>query len=253
MHEFEAAKDKVYMGAERRSLVMSDKEKSLTAYHEVGHALVALYVPGHDPLHKITIIPRGRALGLTWHLPEADRLSQTKTELESRLASMFGGRIAEELIFGEENVTTGAASDIQHATGLARSMVTEWGMSDRLGRVRYVQSDHDLMMGHAMGGRNISTDTARIIDEEVHRIIEQAEATARRVLVEHMDALHTIAKALLEFETLTGDEVKGLINGEPVSRADDGDNIPRPRSSTGRKTGIPVTNPGSFGAEPQKG
>ncbi len=137
MHEFEQAKDKVYMGAERRSMVMSDKEKSLTAYHEIGHALVALHVPGHDPLHKVTIIPRGRALGLTWHLPETDRHSETKSELESRLASMFGGRMAEELIFGPENVTTGASSDIQRATSIARRMITEFGMSDKLGRVRY--------------------------------------------------------------------------------------------------------------------
>ncbi len=254
MHEFEAAKDKVYMGAERSSLVMSDKEKSLTAYHEVGHALVALYVPNHDPLHKITIIPRGRALGLTWHLPEADRLSQTKMELESRLASMFGGRIAEELIFGEENVTTGAASDIQNATSLARRMVTEFGMSEKLGRVRYVQSDSDLLMGQAMpGNRNISGDTARIIDEEVRRIIETAETTARNVLVEHMDALHTISKALLEFETLTGDEVRGLIKGEPVNRGSGGGDIPRPRGSSERKSTIPATNPGNFEPEPQQG
>jgi cell division protease FtsH len=216
MYEFEAAKDKVYMGAERRSLVMSDKERSLTAYHEVGHALVALFVPGHDPLHKVTIVPRGRALGITWHLPEADRLSQTKSEIEARLASMFGGRVAEEIVFGSENVTTGAASDIQQATSIARSMVTEYGMSERLGRVRYMSSEQDLMTGQSMAdGRRISGDTARIIDEEVRRIIEQAEATARHVLNEHLDLLHSISKTILEYETLSGDEVRALVRGEP--------------------------------------
>ena len=153
MHEFEMAKDKVYMGAERRSMVMSDKEKALTAYHEIGHALVAMHVPDHDPLHKVTIIPRGRALGVTWHLPEADRHSQSKQEMESRLASMFGGRVAEELIFGHENVTSGASSDIQRATAVARSMVTEYGMSDRLGRVRLAGSEQDLMMGYSSARR----------------------------------------------------------------------------------------------------
>ena len=253
MAEFESAKDKVYMGAERRSMVMTDKEKSLTAYHEVGHALVALHVPNHDPLHKVTIIPRGRALGVTWHLPETDRLSQSKTELESKLASMFGGRVAEELIFGSENVTTGASSDIQAATGLAKRMVTEFGMSDKLGRVRYVQNDQELFLGNTMAAnRNISGDTARIIDEEVRRIIEQAEEKARQILVEHMHDLHNISNALLEYETLSGDEVKALMRGEQIARNESSDKFsPPPRSKAERKTGIPISGPFG-GPEPQQ-
>ena len=254
MHEFEAAKDKVMMGSERRSMVMSDKERELTAYHEAGHALVSLHVPNHDPLHKVTIIPRGRALGVTMNLPESDRYSQTKQELESRLAMMFGGRLAEELIFGAENVTTGAGNDIQQATNVARRMVTEFGMSDVLGRVRYTGSDQDLFLGHSMSnGSNVSGHTARLIDEEIRRIIEQAEQQCRHVLNEHMESLHKIAKALLEYETLSGDEIRGLLRGESISRGGGDGYIPSPRSSSERRSGIPSSVPNSFGPEPQQG
>src|SRR5437016_5310707 len=203
MGEFEHAKDKVMMGAERRSMAMTDEEKKLTAYHEAGHALVAMNVPKSDPLHKVTIIPRGRALGVTMQLPERDHLSHTKLFLESRLAILFGGRTAEEIIFGPENVTTGAASDIQMATQMARGMITVYGMSDKLGRVRYQANEQEIFIGHAVTQtQNVSEATAQIIDQEVRRLIEEGEQSARKILTERIDELHKIAKALLEFETL---------------------------------------------------
>ena len=209
MADFEYAKDKVLMGTERRSMAMTDEEKKLTAYHEAGHALVALHVPKTDPLHKVTIIPRGRALGVTMQLPERDHLSHTKLFLESRLAILFGGRIAEEIIFGPENVTTGAASDIGVATQMARGMITAYGMSDKLGRVRYQANEQEVFLGHAVTQtQNVSEATAQIIDQEVRRLIEEAEAQAKRILTEHLDDLHLIAKALLEYETLSNDEIR---------------------------------------------
>ncbi|WP_374466187.1 ATP-dependent zinc metalloprotease FtsH, partial [Ferrovibrio sp.] len=222
MADFESAKDKVMMGAERRSMVMGEEEKRLTAYHEAGHALVGLFMPKHDPLHKVTIIPRGRALGVTMSLPEKDRLSMSTLELESRLAMMFGGRMAEELVFGKENITTGASNDIQQATGLARRMVTEWGMSDKLGRLRYSDNEEEVFLGHSVTQRkNVSDATAKLIDEEIRRIIDEAETAARRILTEHRDDLDKVAQALLEYETLSGDEVKALLRGEAIIRPDD--------------------------------
>ena len=224
MAEFEAAKDKVMMGSERRSMVITEEEKRLTAYHEAGHALVGLIVPGNDPLHKVTIIPRGRALGVTMNLPERDRYAFKKSEIEARLAMMFGGRTAEELIFGAENVTTGASNDIQQATQLARRMVTEWGMSETLGRLRYSETEQQVFFGRSLGRtQNVSDDTARLIDAEVRRIIEQAEERARQVLTEHMDALHAVAEALLTHETLSGNEVRGILAGDPVVRDEPSD------------------------------
>ncbi len=221
MADFEAAKDKVMMGAERRSMVMTEDEKALTAYHEAGHALVGLLVPGNDPLHKVTIIPRGRALGVTMNLPERDRYSMRKSEIEARLAMTFGGRVAEELIFGPEEVTTGASNDIQQATDLARRMVTEWGMSDKLGRLRYAENEEQVFLGRAIAQtQNVSDDTASLIDAEVRRIIETAESRARTVLSENMDALHSLADGLLKYETLSGDEVRALLDGDEVSRTD---------------------------------
>jgi cell division protease FtsH len=220
MEEFESAKDKVMMGAERRSAVMSEDEKKITAYHEAGHALVGMKMPGHDPLHKVTIIPRGRALGVTMSLPERDRYSHSKEEIKSKLASMYGGRIAEELIFGVEKVTTGAANDIQQATGLARKMVTEWGMSDKLGPLRYDANDEEVFLGHSVTQhKNISDATAGLIDEEIRAVIEEAESKAREILSEGLDELHAVAGALLEYETLSGSEVKGLLNGQDIVRA----------------------------------
>ena len=181
MEEFESAKDKVMMGAERRSAVKSEDEKKITAYHEAGHALVGMKMPGHDPLHKVTIIPRGRALGVTMSLPERDRYSHSKQEIKSKLASMYGGRIAEELIFGAEKITTGAANDIQQATGLARKMVTEWGMSDKLGPLRYDANDEEVFLGHSVTQhKNLSDATADLIDQEIRAVIEEAESKSKK-------------------------------------------------------------------------
>jgi cell division protease FtsH len=217
--EMEDAKDKVMMGAERRSMVMTEHEKKNTAYHEAGHALVGMNVPQHDPLHKVTIIPRGRALGVTMNLPEQDRLSYTRQYCVSKLASMFGGREAEVLIFGPENVTNGAVSDIQQATRMARAMIMEWGMSEKLGRVRYRSNEQEVFLGHSVAqSNNMSEETARLIDSEVRQLIEDAEQTARRILSEKRDQLEIIAKGLLEYETLSGDEVNGLLNGIPPVR-----------------------------------
>jgi len=215
MLDFEDAKDKVLMGAERRSLVMSEKEKELTAYHEAGHALVGIYVPGNDPLHKVTIIPRGRALGVTMNLPERDRYSETKKEMGAKIAMMFGGRVAEEIVFGKDNVSSGAANDIKQATDKARSMVTEWGMSNKLGPQRYNDNEEEVFLGHSVAQRkNVSDATAELIDQEVKEIIEAGQRKAREVLTENRDSLDRLAKALLEHETLTGDQVALLVKGK---------------------------------------
>ena len=239
MEEFESAKDKVMMGAERRSAVMSEDEKKITAYHEAGHALVGMKMPGHDPLHKVTIIPRGRALGVTMSLPERDRYSHTKQEIKSKLASMYGGRIAEELIFGAEKITTGAANDIQQATGLARKMVTEWGMSDKLGPLRYDANDEEVFLGHSVTQhKNISDATAGLIDQEIRAVIEEAESQARKILSEELDKLHAVAEALLEYETLSGSEVEGLLNGQDIVRAAESEVSD---SSVGKTSSVPPT------------
>ena len=235
MQEFEDAKDKVMMGAERRSMVMTEDEKKLTAYHEAGHALVGLKVPKYDPLHKVTIIPRGQALGITMSLPERDRLSYSKLELESKLAVMYGGRVAEELVFGAENVTTGAGNDIQQATSWARRMVTEFGFSDKLGRLRYSDNEEEIFLGHSVTRqKNVSDQTAAMIDEEVRRLIDEAENTARKILTKDRKELEIIAKALLEYETLTGNEVNALLRGESIVRPED-----EPPAESGHKSSVP--------------
>ena len=221
MIELEQAKDKVMMGAERRSMVMTEEEKRKTAYHEGGHALVMLNVEGHEPLHKVTIIPRGRALGLTMWLPERDKLAQTKTELDALMASMFGGRVAEELIYGKKHISTGAGNDIQQATNLARKMVMEFGFSDKLGPLRYESNQEEIFLGHSVAQqRNISDETARIIDEEVRKIVEEGENTARNILTKKIEDLHKIAEGLLEFETLTADDIEELLSGKKIKKAD---------------------------------
>ncbi len=220
MAEFEDAKDKVMMGSERRSIVMTEKERRTTAVHESGHALVTLYSPGHDPLHKVTIIPRGRALGATLALPERDRYGFSRTELETRVTIMFGGRIAEELTFGPENVTTGAADDLKQATALARRMVTDFGFSEKLGAQYYGEDEQAAAYGPVFAAqRPISEDTARLIDEETRRLIVEAEARARAILSEHKTDLKTLADALLTYETLSGDDVLKVLRGEAVSSA----------------------------------
>jgi cell division protease FtsH len=226
--EFEEAKDKVMMGAERRSLAMTEEEKKLTAYHEAGHALVALNVPKSDPVHKATIIPRGRALGMVMQLPEGDRLSMSFTQMTSRLAIMMGGRIAEELTFGRDNVTSGAQSDIEQATRLARAMVTRWGYSEQLGTVAYGENQEEVFLGHSVSRtQNVSESTAQKIDEEVKRFVEAGFAVARRILTEKKSDLDLLAKGLLEYETLTGEEIANLLKGI-APRRDDGDSGRKP-------------------------
>ncbi|MDE1173779.1 MAG: ATP-dependent zinc metalloprotease FtsH [Parvibaculaceae bacterium] len=219
MAEFEDAKDKVMMGAERRSLVMTEEEKKLTAYHEGGHALVALLTPSSDPVHKATIIPRGRALGMVMRLPERDQLSVTREKMFGDLAVAMGGRIAEEIIFGHDKVTSGASSDIQMATRLAKAMVTRYGMSEKLGPLAYADNEEEVFLGHSVTKtQNMSEDTMKAIDSEVRRIVETGYETARKLLTENLDKLHIIGKALLEYETLSGEEIRGLLRGEPPIR-----------------------------------
>ena len=217
MSEFEEAKDKVMMGAERRSMVMTDEDKKATAYHEAGHALVLMHVPGNNPLHKVTIIPRGRALGVTFSLPERDVLSHNMVKMKAQLAMAFGGRIAEQLIYGEDELNTGASSDIQQASSIARAMVTEYGMSKKLGWLRY-KNDEDFGPFGGGGRSTISGETAKLIDSEVRALVEEAEKTARKVLTERIDELHTLANALLEYETLSGEDAKRVIEGKPLDR-----------------------------------
>jgi cell division protease FtsH len=250
MAEFEDAKDKIMMGAERRSTVMTQEEKELTAYHEAGHAVVALNVPSADPLHKATIIPRGRALGMVMQLPEGDRHSYKYKWMTSRLAIMMGGRIAEEITFGKENITSGAQSDIEQATKLARAMVTRWGFSDELGTVAYGENQEEVFLGYSMGRQqNISESTAQKIDQEVRRLIEEAYGFARRILTERFEDYVKIAKGLLEYETLTGEEIRNLLIGKPPSR-DDGDPAPITRASPVPAAGKPRPRP-EPGLEPQ--
>ena len=214
--DFERAKDKIMMGAERRSMVMSDDEKKLTAYHEAGHAIVGLTVPDHDPVYKVTIIPRGRALGVTMFLPEQDRYSMSKQRLNSSICSLFGGRLAEELIFGAESVTTGASNDIERATEIARNMVTKWGMSQKLGPLSYGEENGEVFLGRSVTQtKNVSDDTAHEIDREIRQIIEQNYETAKRVLVEKNDILHSMADALIKYETIDAAQLARLMRREP--------------------------------------
>ena len=235
MAEFEDAKDKVMMGAERKSMIMSEEEKTLTAYHEAGHAVVGLSVPKGIPVHKATIIPRGRALGMVKFLPEGDRYSMKYIEYTSQLTVAMGGRIAEELVFGKENITSGASSDIQQATQIARAMVTRLGYSDDLGTVMYGDNQEEVFLGMSMGRQqSISEATAQKIDSEVRRLVSGAYEEARRILTDKRAQLEAVAQALLEFETLSGDEIKGLMEGRPIVRMDPDDS----RGPTG--TAVPT-------------
>ncbi|HKB96469.1 MAG TPA: ATP-dependent zinc metalloprotease FtsH, partial [Rhizomicrobium sp.] len=219
MSELEDAKDKVMMGAERRSMAMSDEEKKLTAFHEAGHAIVAISVEGSDPIHKATIIPRGRALGMVMRLPERDQLSLTRQKMLADLAVAFGGRLAEELVFGHEKVTTGAQSDIEQATRMARAMVTRFGMSDSLGPIAYAENQEEVFLGHSVSRtQNISEATAQKIDSEIHRIIDESYQRAKDILTTRQSDLNVLARGLLEYETLTGDEINALLKGIPPVR-----------------------------------
>jgi len=217
MSHFERAKDKIMMGAERRSMVMSEKEKKLTAYHEAGHAIVGRLVPEHDPVYKVSIIPRGRALGVTMFLPEEDRYSLTKQHLESQISSLFGGRIAEELIYGKDSVTTGASNDIERATDIARNMVTKWGLSDRLGPLTYSEDEGEVFLGRSVTQhKNLGDDTARIIDEEVRILIDKNYQRAEAILNEHVEVLHTMTDTLMKYETIDAAQIDALMEGKEV-------------------------------------
>ena len=248
--EFEEAKDKVMMGAERKSLVMSEEEKMLTAYHEGGHAIVGLNVPATDPIHKATIIPRGRALGMVMQLPERDKMSMSLEQMTSRLAIMMGGRVAEELIFGRNKVTSGASSDIEQATRLARMMVTRWGLSEELGTVSYGENNDEVFLGMQVNRQqNVSESTAQKIDSEVKRLVEEGYNEATRILTEKRDDLETLSKGLLEFETLSGDEITDLLNGKKPNR----ESVLEPsgpRTSAVPPAGKPRSRPDG-GLEPQ--
>ncbi len=254
MVEFEDAKDKIMMGAERRTLVMTEQEKILTAYHEGGHAIVALNVPATDPVHKATIIPRGRALGMVMQLPERDKLSMSYEQMTSRLAVLMGGRVSEEIIFGKDKVTSGAQSDIEAATKLARAMVTRWGFSDELGTVMYGENQEEVFLGYSMGRQqNISEATSQKIDAEVRRLVEAGLAEATRIITEKRKDLETLAKGLLEYETLTGEEIIGLLQGRPPIRevSDEPTPPPAPRPSPVPTTGRQPKAGPEPGLEPQ--
>ncbi|GLQ38126.1 ATP-dependent zinc metalloprotease FtsH [Rhizobium albus] len=251
MAEFEDAKDKVMMGAERRSNAMTQEEKKLTAYHEAGHAIVAMQVPVADPVHKATIVPRGRALGMVMQLPEGDRYSMSYKWMVSRLAIMMGGRVAEEITFGKENITSGASSDIEQATKLARAMVTQWGFSDKLGHVAYGENQQEVFLGHSVSQqKNVSESTAQTIDSEIRRLIDAAYTEAKDILTNSHEAFVAIAEGLLEYETLTGEEIKAIIRGEKPAR-DIGDDTPPTRGSSVPKAG-PKKEP-KAGGEPEGG
>lgn len=258
MLEFERAKDKVIMGAERRSMVMSESEKKLTAYHEAGHAIVGLKVPEHDPVHKVTIIPRGRALGVTMFLPEGDRYSYTKEYLESKISSLFGGRIAEIIIFGANKVTTGASNDIQKATELARNMVTKWGLSEKLGPLTFGENEQEVFLGHAVTRhKEISETTFGIIDQEVHEIIDRNYKRAETILKEHMEQLHVMAEALIKFETIDIEQIHDAMSGKPVREPQDWQDSPSNKQNHANKetekfASLPQTeNPGFDSAHDQ--
>ena len=252
--EFEEAKDKVMMGAERRSMVIDDEEKRKTAYHEAGHALVALHCPASDPIHKATIIPRGRALGMVMRLPERDSYSYARDKMYANLAVAMGGRVAEEIILGHDKVTSGASGDIQMATGLARSMVTKWGMSEKLGPLLYAQNEEEVFLGHSVARtQNVSEATARLIDEEIRRFVEEAYEKARTILTDNLGDLHKIAKALLEYETLSGDEMMALLRGEKIARETQVEEPPTsmPPPSSVPSSGRPRGPDGGGHPEPQ--
>ena len=251
MDEFERAKDKIMMGAERRSMVMDDQEKKLTAYHEAGHAIVGLSVPEHDPVYKVTIIPRGRALGVTMFLPEADRYSTSKRRLESRITTLFGGRIAEEIIFGNESVTTGASNDIERATEIARNMVTRWGLSERLGPLTYAEESGEVFLGRSVTQhKQVSDVTAHTIDEEVRGLINTNYQRAKGILESHLDKLHKMSEALIKYETIDESQIRDIMEGrdpQPPAGWDDGTtptsgNKPRERVE---KPETPIGKPAS--------
>ncbi|MEM9443316.1 MAG: ATP-dependent zinc metalloprotease FtsH, partial [Pseudomonadota bacterium] len=250
MIDFEAAKDKVMMGAERRSMVMTEDEKKLTAFHEAGHALVGHFSPASDPIHKATIIPRGRALGMVMRLPEGDRISVSREKLEADIAVAMGGRVAEELIFGHDKVTAGASSDIEQATKIARHMVTQWGMSDKLGPIAYGENQQEVFLGHSVTqSKNLSEETAQLIDAEIRQLVDTGYDKARTLINDHIDRLNDLANALLEHETLTGDEISAILRGEPMPKAPPPEPPSASAPSGGKRGSVPSTSPADDDAE----
>ncbi|MEO6696432.1 MAG: ATP-dependent metalloprotease, partial [Gammaproteobacteria bacterium] len=248
MEYFDKAKDKIMMGAERRSMVMSEEEKKLTAYHEAGHAIVGLTVPAHDPVYKVSIIPRGRALGVTMFLPEQDRYSYSKQRLESQICSMFGGRVAEELVFGAEAVTTGASNDIQRITEIARNMVTKWGLSERLGPLTYSEDEGEVFLGHSVSRhKTVSDDTAHVIDEEIRAIIDRNYKRATQILNDNIGKLHLMAEALIKYETIDSLQIGDIMAGRPPRPPQDTDAQAKPPRGTGEVPAKDDKAPGKIG------
>jgi cell division protease FtsH len=251
MEEFEKAKDKIMMGTERRSMVMSEKEKLNTAYHEAGHAIVGYCVPDHDPVYKVTIIPRGRALGVTMYLPEEDKYSVSKSSLESNISTLFGGRIAEQMTLGADHVTTGASNDIERATEIARNMVTKWGLSEKLGPLTYSEDDGEVFLGRSVTQhKQVSDVTVHTIDEEVRKIVDRNYERAEQILKEHEDKLHVMAKALMKYETIDTEQIKDIMEGReprPPEGWDDTDDPagPREKKSKEKDTVSPIGGPAS--------
>src|SRR5471032_390748 len=246
MDQFERAKDKIMMGAERRSMVMTEAEKRMTAYHESGHAIVGITVPEHDPVYKVTIIPRGRALGVTQILPEQDRYSLSKRRIDSAITTLFGGRVAEEIIFGAEQVTTGASNDIERATELARNMVTKWGLSDRLGPQTYSEESCEVFLGRSVTQhKQVSDVTAHVIDEEVRRVIDSNYQRAYKIIQTNMDKLQTMSEALIKYETIDEEMIKDIMEGRVPRPPRDWDDTPTatPRPPTAEKPATPLVNP----------
>lgn len=246
MVEFEKAKDKINMGPERRTMIMTEKQKESTAYHEAGHAIVGYLVPEHDPVHKVTIVPRGRALGVTFFLPEGDQISISQKQLESKLSTLYAGRLAEDLIYGEENISTGASNDIKVATNIARNMVTQWGFSDKLGPILYSEDEGEVFLGRSMAkAKHMSDETAHTIDEEVREIVSRNYDRARQILVDNMDILHAMKDALMKYETIEEEQIKQLMNREPVTAPAGWKDEPTVKSddnSTGAQTESAVEN-----------
>jgi cell division protease FtsH len=261
MNEFEEAKDKVMMGAERRSMVMSDEEKRNTAFHEAGHALVAVHCPASDPIHKATIIPRGRALGMVMRLPERDEYSTSREKMHDNLAIAMGGRVAEEVVFGHDKVTSGATGDIQMATSLARAMVTKFGMSDKLGPLRYDENQDEVFLGHSVARQqNVSEDTAKMIDVEIREFVDRAYKRATEIITTHRDDLENLGNALLEYETLTGEDIDNILAGKGIDKGEGAQDISQPAKRGKVRSSVPLTDPTGnsedeggkdFGPEPQ--
>ncbi|WP_186435288.1 ATP-dependent zinc metalloprotease FtsH [Rheinheimera sediminis] len=251
MEEFEKAKDKIMMGAERRSMVMSEAEKEMTAYHEAGHAIVGCLVPEHDPVHKVTIIPRGRALGVTFFLPEADAISISRRKLESKISVAYGGRLAEELIYGTDSVSTGASQDIKYATSIARNMVTQWGFSDKLGPLLYAEEEGEVFLGRSMGkAKNMSDETASIIDSEIKAIIDRNYTRAKTMIEENMDILHAMKDALMLYETIDSKQIDDLMNRRTVRQPENWEPKDKSKGSNSDDTKpVDAVNPSEPSAE----